>query len=118
MKLLSFNCRGVVSLSKKIALHRLVELTQPDLILLQETLGEAASIILFLEGFLKQWNFLGIDAKGRLGGLAIGWNTRTVKLLNSWGFDSGLGINIYQEDLGRCFTVLNVCGPTQERIHY
>jgi hypothetical protein len=64
MKFFSFNCRGVVSPSKKISLHRLVELSHPDLILLQETLGETALVITLLEGLLKQWKFIGIDLKG------------------------------------------------------
>jgi hypothetical protein len=56
-------------------------------------MGEAALVILF-GGRSQQWNFIGVDSKGRSGGLAMGWNTRTVKILNSWGFDSGIGINI------------------------
>jgi hypothetical protein len=93
-----------------------VESSQPDLLLLQETMGEVASVIPLLEGFLKQWKFIGVDSKGRSRGLAMGWNTRTVKLLNSWGFDSGVGIKNSLEDLGRCFMALNVYGPTQDRI--
>jgi hypothetical protein len=112
----SFHWQGQLLFLKKFSLHKLVESTQPNLILLQETLGEAASIITFLESFLKHWKFIGVYAKGRSRGLAIGWNTRSVKILNSWGFDLGLGINIFQEDLGRCFMVLNVYGPNQDHV--
>jgi exonuclease III len=118
MKFLSFNCKGVVSPSKKFALHRMVESTQPDLILPQETMGEASLVTFLLEVVLKQWNFIDVDSKGRSGGLAMGWNTRTIKILNSRGFDSGIGINISMEDMGRCFTVLNVYGPTQDHIPF
>jgi len=53
-----------------------------------------------------------------LGGLAIGWNSRTIKLLNSWGFDSSLGINTCLEDLGMNLTILNVYGPYQECVPF
>jgi len=118
MKLPSFNCRGVANPSNKISLRRLVELSKPDILLLQETLGELDSIIPLLEILLKQWKFFGIDSKGHSGGLAIGWNTSNIKLINSWGFDSCIGININLEDLGRSFTISNICGPTQGRIPF
>jgi exonuclease III len=53
MKLLSFNCRGLASPSKKIALHRLVESTQSDIILLQETLGDANVMVPMMEKLIK-----------------------------------------------------------------
>jgi len=39
MKCLSFNCRGLASASKKLAMRRLFETVPVDIILLQETLG-------------------------------------------------------------------------------
>jgi hypothetical protein len=30
------------------------------------------------------WDFLGLDARGRSGGLAIGWCSRKINPLNSW----------------------------------
>lgn len=43
MKCISFNCRGLASSPKKLALKQLFEVEQPDIILLQETLGSAES---------------------------------------------------------------------------
>lgn len=44
MKFLSFNCRGLASTSKKLALQRLIENETIDILMLQETLGSAVSI--------------------------------------------------------------------------
>jgi hypothetical protein len=64
MKVLLFNCRGVVIPSKKISLHRLLESTQPNILMLQETLGDAILVVPLLEKLFKGWNFIGLDAKG------------------------------------------------------
>jgi len=105
MKVLSFNCRGVASPSKKIALQRLVESTQLDIMMIQETLGDANLITPLLEILFKGWKFLGFDGKGCSVGLAIGWHIRSAKLLNSRGFYLGLGMIVCVEDLGRCFHI-------------
>jgi hypothetical protein len=81
-------------------------------------MGDATTVIPYLESFLKQWKLIGVDAKGRSGGLALGWNFRFVKLLNTQGFDFWLGVNIFQEELGRCFTILNVYGPYQDQVTF
>jgi hypothetical protein len=64
MKLLSFNCRGVASPSKKLALQRLVEVYQPNILLLQETLGDEGKISSFLESLFP----LGVLLDLMLGG--------------------------------------------------
>jgi exonuclease III len=45
MKILSFNCRGLAGPLKRNSFYRLVELNQPDIMLLYETMGEEAVII-------------------------------------------------------------------------
>jgi exonuclease III len=101
MKLLSLNCRGLASPSKRLTLQRLLELSQPDVVLLQETLGEAAVVVQLLERILKGWSFFGLDAFGHSGGLAMGWNPKSIKLENSWGFNSGQGMSVFVEELGK-----------------
>jgi hypothetical protein len=60
-----------------------VESSQPDIILLRETMGGEALVISLLESLFKNWSFFGVDARGQYGGLAIGWNTINIKVLNS-----------------------------------
>jgi exonuclease III len=83
MKLLSFNCRGLASPSKHLALQPLLEIAQPDVFLLQETLRGKEVIVRLLEKTQKGWSFFGSNATGRSGGLAMGWNPKKKNLVNS-----------------------------------
>jgi exonuclease III len=100
MKCCSFNCRGLAGPLKRPALKRVIDSEHPDILLLQETLGEGEEIKSRLISLLPGWNFETLDATGRSGGLAIGWNTHSIKISNSWGFESGLGITIYLSGAG------------------
>jgi exonuclease III len=64
MKIIYFNCRGLAGPLKRIALYRLVDLNQPDIMLLQETMGEEAMIIPCLFSLFKTWEFVGSNSKG------------------------------------------------------
>jgi hypothetical protein len=64
------------------------------------------------------WDFLGLDARGRSGGLAIGWCSRSIKLLNSWASDSCLGIDVQVEGLGLEVKIINAYGPHTDRIPF
>ena len=95
MKLLSFNCRGLASTHKQSSLKRLVERTRLDVIFLQETLGLGSAIENLLSRIFPGWEFLVLDVKGRSGGLAIGWKVSTCRMVNSWGYYSCLGVDIF-----------------------
>jgi len=114
MTFLSFNCPSVVSPSKKMVLHHFFESNQPDIIFLQETLGSEDTIIPILESLLNQSRFIGSYEKERTWVITIGWNLHSVNILNSWGFDSGLGMKIFSQDLGREIMVINVYGTYLE----
>lgn len=73
MKILSFNYRGLESTHKKSSLKRMVSRLKLDVLFLQETMGTNDSIQLMLQSLLSGWDFLVMDAKGRSGGLAMGW---------------------------------------------
>jgi exonuclease III len=111
MKFLSLNCRGLASPHKKSTLKQLINTQQPDIILLQEMMEDSSAISATLSSLLPRWLFMGLDAAGRSGGLATGWRTKSIKLLNSWGVNSYLGIDIFVEALGKEFRILNVYGP-------
>jgi hypothetical protein len=97
--------------SKKLALQRLVEVYQPHIIFLQETLGEEGKITALLESFFPLWNFIGSDVRGRSGVLALGWNSKSVKMISTWGSESRLGLNCFLEEIGKTFSVLNIYAP-------
>jgi hypothetical protein len=88
-----------------------VSLDRSDIILLQENSGVGEVVKVRLESWFSGWSFETLDVRGRFVGLAIGWNDRSVKLHNSWGMDSVLGMQCSALDLGEALTVFNVYGP-------
>ena len=57
MKIMSFNCRGLVGPLKRPALRSLIDLEHPDVMLLQETLGVGNVIKAKLESWFLGWKF-------------------------------------------------------------
>jgi hypothetical protein len=69
MIILSFNCRGLANPSKKLAIKRLVDLHQPSVLLLQETMMEGEKTMLTLSFSLLGWDFSATDVIGHSRGL-------------------------------------------------
>jgi endonuclease/exonuclease/phosphatase (EEP) superfamily protein YafD len=86
MRVLSFNCRGLANPSKKLSLRRLVELNSSEVILLQETLGDSATVVKALESLFPGWMFAAVDARGHLGAWPLGGRKRTA----IWKVSGGL----------------------------
>ena len=118
MKCLSFNCRGMASASKKLALQRLFEVEPTDIILLQETLGLAEYITCSLQSLVPRWNFVALDALGRSRGLAIGYNPKSIRVDASWGGSGFMGIDFFSAELSKTLRIVNVYGPCQQREHF
>jgi len=118
MKIMSFNCRGLAGPLKRPALRRVIDLEHPDVLLLQETLGEMGAVKARLEGMLPGWTFECLDVRGRSGGLATGWNTRSIRIENVWGMESVIGCSLSSLDIGEELTLLNIYGPYQDRIPF
>jgi len=118
MKILSFNCRGLASALKKSSLQRLVENTKPNVMLLQETMGDSGVVKTLLENLFPGWEFEGVDARGRSGGLVTGWRTRECKCINIFGFEAGIGVKLFSQELGKALTVINIYGPYSNRESY
>ena len=118
MKIMSFNCRGLASLLKKSSLRRLVELNQPDVILLQETLGCSEEVVRVLETLLPGWKFVAVDARGCSGGLASGWKVQSCRCDCSWGISSGVGLEVWDVVFGKTLTILNIYGPYLNRASF
>jgi exonuclease III len=118
MKCCSFNCKGLASPLKRPALKRVIDFEHPDILLLQETLGEGEEVSSRLSSLLPGWKFETLDSFGRSGGLAIGWNTRSIKFINSWGFESGIGITVLSTKLEDPLNIVNIYDPCQNRGPY
>lgn len=115
MKILSFNCRGFASLTKKLVLRRLLNSTHLDVIFLQETLCPADPLILTLSSWLPNWTFHALDASGRSGGLAIGVYNRSVEIRNIWGGKGFIGLDILAHSVDMDLRIINVYGPCSDR---
>ena len=114
MILLSYNCRDLASPQKKSSIKRMITLLDPQIILLQETMGSSDKVKEALESWLPGWVFEAMDTVGRSGGLAIGWVANQIRRENNWGFQSGMGIDVYSRETDRVYSVINIYGPYQD----
>jgi hypothetical protein len=76
MIILSFNCRGLANPSKKLSIKRLVDLHQPYVLLLRETMMEGEKTMLTLFFSLLGWDFSATDVIGHSRGLITRWHTK------------------------------------------
>eukprot|EP00253_Pinus_taeda_P016222 PITA_16222 len=115
MILLSWNCRGLASKPKKLALKELVSRYNLDILFLQETLGRSLEVESVLRISFPGWVFHAIDAEGHLGGLAIGVREGRLQINSLWGMAHVLGMEVFSLEMGFPFLVLNIDGPCQGR---
>ena len=111
MILLSYNCSGLASPHNKSSIKRMITLLDPQIILLQETMGLSNKVKEALESWLPRWVFEAVDAVGKSRGLAIGWVANQIRCENIWGFHSGMGIDVYSRETNRVYFVINIYGP-------
>lgn len=55
---------------------------------------------------------------GRSGGLAFGFNPRSIRLDASWGSHGFLGADLFSIELGLTLRFVNIYGPCQQRENY
>lgn len=118
MKILSFNCRGFASNSKKLALKRLLLSLTLDIIFLQETLCQADPLTKILHTWFPNWTFQALDASGRSGGLAIGVNNRMAEIQNHFGGRNFIGLDITSHQIGRDIRLINIYGPCTDHANF
>ena len=80
---MTLNCRGLASIPKKLAVKRLIDEQSLDVIFLQETMFDGCVLVKEMELLLKYWQFISMDAKGRSGGLLLGWRSRNFLFRNA-----------------------------------
>ena len=83
MIILSYNFRGLASLPKKLALKELMKLHNLNVLFLEETLGQGEEVLDTLTRIFPGWVFHSLDAQGRSGGIASGFNPTKLKGLSS-----------------------------------
>lgn len=85
MKWISFNYRGLANLAKKLALKGLLDSELIHITYLQETLGMVKKIISIMHSLNPGWTFHALNIKGRTGGITIGIDPRTIRIISSSG---------------------------------
>ena len=99
MILLSYNCRGLASQPKKLALRDLIRTYNPEILMLQETLGKGEDIIALLSKMLPGWLFQALDANGRSGGVVTSYKAGNLREIFAWGFENSLVLELYSKEL-------------------
>lgn len=101
--------------SQKTSTQKTASSTKMDVILLQETLCSAISLIFTLNSWLSNWTFHAMDASRRSGGTTIGFCNKSMDLRNLWGGRGFIGMDIYAHTLESEIRIMNVYGPCVDR---
>ena len=78
-------------------------------------MGDGVLFVGELESMLNGWNFFSVDASGKLGGLPLGWRTRSFHLLNAWAVGSGVCVSLLSIEINMDLCFVNIFGPYVER---
>lgn len=115
MKSLSFNCRGLASTRKKLALKRLVSYFGPDIIILQVTTSPGDMVREVLSRMFLGLFFIKMDARERYGGIAMGFNLEKFRKNNLWSSEMVLGAEVYLDELALELMILNIYGTCLDK---
>eukprot|EP00253_Pinus_taeda_P004657 PITA_04657 len=118
MILSSWNCGGLASKPKKLALKDWLQTSKADILFLQETLGQGQEVESALKSLLPGWSFFATDSSGHSRGLAIGYRDGKIKCLNMWGLKNVMGMEVVCPDFPIPFQVVNIYGPCQGRENF
>ena len=83
MKVLSWNCRGLGSKAKEEAMKDLIRLSQPDIVLIQETKMEKEAFLQVSRKFWNKGGGLAISSRGASGGIGMLWDIKKYELIES-----------------------------------
>lgn len=81
-------------------------------------MGCSEEVVRVLETLLPGWKFVAVDARGRSGGLASGWKVQSCRCDCSWGIFSGVGLEVWDTEIGKTLTILNIYGPYLNRASF
>lgn len=118
MILSSWNCRGLASKSKKLALKDRFLNSKVDILFLQETLGKATEVESLLKALLPGWSFSAIDSSGHSGCLAIGCRDSRIEVINQWGMKQVMGMEVMSPNFINPISIINIYGPCQGRENF
>ena len=115
MIIMSLNVRGLASLPKKLVVKRLIDQHAVDVIFIQETMIEGCVLVHELELLIHGWQFISVDALGRLGGLILGWKSCNFLFINAWALKAGLCAVLFDYGLQKEISFVNLYAPYLDR---
>ena len=83
MKVLSWKCRGLGSKVKEYSMRDLIWISQPDLLLIQETKLEKETFLQLSKKIWKKGGGLAIISRGSSGGIGTLWDDQKFELIES-----------------------------------
>ena len=81
-------------------------------------MGNGLCLAAEMESMLAGWIFISLDAKGKSGGLLIGWRKRLFNLVNAWAMESGLSASLYSIEMKEVYCFMNIYGPYLDRVRF
>jgi hypothetical protein len=117
MIIMSFNTQEEVSAHKRLALERLFNVYNLDLIMVQDTMCYGRKVIDALSTFIRYWTFCSLDADELSRELVTSWSN-SFDLISSSTMSLGILIKLVTKELGFDLKLLNVYGPYSDRRTY
>ena len=114
MKVLSLNIRKLGAIPKKLALKRLLAITRPTVLLLQETMIEGQNAEEVVKECIKDWGMTSSDSDGHSGGTLTAWS-HALNLISIKRFGTVIGTELEDSEIWKHFMVLNIYGPFYDR---
>ena len=102
MKIIFINVPGLGGKAKLLALRDLVEVENPNILMLQENTVVGVDMVYRLEKLFPQFCFFSVHSSGCLGGLISGFSSH-LHVLNVFGGVSNLGVEVRSLELEQSF---------------
>ena len=111
MKLASYNCRGFGRRIKEEALKDLIRMSNPKILLIQETKMEQQDFLQESKAFWRKGQGIAISARGASGGLGTFWDTSKYDLISSEACMHWVFTSLLHKEMGRLVSLFNLYVP-------
>lgn len=111
MKVLSWNCRGMVSKLKEDSMKGLIRYENPDILLIQETKMEEVDFLQRSKQIWKKGGGSAVSSRGASGGLGILWNDSSVKKISEKKNTHWIFMQFRHQDSKEIVSLFNIYAP-------
>ena len=111
MKVVSWNCRGLGSNKKIEAMKDLIRMSNPEILLIQETKLEQSGFLYVSQFFWKRGEGATMSARGASGGLGTLWNSIKFDLVHSSSCTHWIPTRLRHKESRHLVSILNLYVP-------